>query len=268
MRKITPVLLAISASFLLFSCQKDESLSSLEEPISEATLSQIKAHGFGTSAVKKHEDGFLVEGDIVLTQEFLNSKPEGKLLRVAQAEQYRTTNLVTGTPRAITVSVSGRNVTQRLIDATKAAIDRYNAENLSLTFVYGGKKKVRGGINISVVTKSAELIAEAGFPTSDGSPYSSIKFNSQYNGAPLDFVTTVIAHELGHCIGFRHTDYMDRSYSCGGSPSNEGALDIGAIEIPGTPTGPDPNSWMLACLSGTTDRPFNANDKAALNHLY
>jgi hypothetical protein len=89
-----------------------------------------------------------------------------------------------------------------------------------------------------------------------------------YQNYSLGFMTTVIAHEVGHCIGFRHTDYMDRSYSCGGSPTNEGASNVGAILIPGTPSGPDAKSWMLSCLSATTDRPFNNNDKTALNYLY
>ena len=49
---------------------------------------------------------------------------------------------------------------------------------------------------------------------------------------------------------------------------NEGASTVGAILIPGTPTGPDAASWMLACLSSTTNRPFNNNDKTALSYLY
>jgi hypothetical protein len=81
-------------------------------------------------------------------------------------------------------------------------------------------------------------------------------------------VASILAHEMGHCIGFRHTDYMDRSFSCGGSPTNEGASTVGAIQIPGTPAGPDPNSWMLSCIGSGQNRPFNANDKTALNYLY
>jgi hypothetical protein len=80
-------------------------------------------------------------------------------------------------------------------------------------------------------------------------------------------MTTVIAHEIGHCIGFRHTDYMNRSYSCG-IGGNEGDGGVGANLIPGTPSGPDAASWMLACLSSTTDRTFNDNDVIALNYLY
>jgi hypothetical protein len=61
---------------------------------------------------------------------------------------------------------------------------------------------------------------------------------------------------------------MDRSYSCGGSPTNEGASTVGAIHIAGTPTGPDAKSWMLACISSGENRPFNANDKTALTTVY
>jgi hypothetical protein len=78
-----------------------------------------------------------------------------------------------------------------------------------------------------------------------------------------------MAHELGHCIGFRHTDYMNRSYSCG-SGGNEGqtTTGVGAVLIPGTPSGPDAKSWMLACIGSGVNRPFNSNDKVALAYLY
>ena len=89
-----------------------------------------------------------------------------------------------------------------------------------------------------------------------------------YGANPNEFyITSVLQHEMGHCIGFRHTDYFNRALSCGGSKSNERAGTIGAILIPGTPSGFDSESFMLACSAGT-DRTFNPNDKIALNYLY
>ncbi|WP_342039377.1 M57 family metalloprotease [Pontibacter indicus] len=38
--------------------------------------------------------------------------------------------------------------------------------------------------------------------------------------------------------------------------------------MPGTPTGADPNSWMLACIGTGVNRYFNANDRTALRYLY
>ena len=123
-----------------------------------------------------------------------------------------------------------------------------------------------GNINVRMISW-APYIASAGFPTG-GNPYFEVIFNKQYQNYSSGFLTTVLSHEFGHCIGFRHTDYMDRSFSCGGSPSDEGPSNVGAIHIPGTPTGPDAASWMLACLSATTNRPFNPNDQTALAFLY
>lgn len=257
-----PLAFLLIAGFAITSCKKDAKAPE-QEAISDATLAKIQDHGFGTSDVQKIEEGYLVEGDIVLTEEFLNSKPGGNLLRIANNEQYRTTLLVTGLPRNITISSSG-NISAALSSAIDAAIARYNAENLRITMT---RVSSGGNINIQLVN-GGNYIASSGFPTNNGNPYGTVKYNKQYQNYGAGFLTTVIAHEVGHCIGFRHTDYMDRSYSCGGSPVNEGASNVGAIFIPGTASGPDAKSWMLSCLSATTDRPFNNNDKTALAYLY
>lgn len=249
-------------SFTIFSCKK-EAKAPAQDEISQATLAKIYDLGFSTSNVQKIEEGYLVEGDIILTEANLNEAPTSPTLRIAEEEQYHTFNLVTGWPRNITVSSSG-TINAAVSSAIDGAIARYNAQNLGLTF---SRVASGGQINISTVN-SANYIASAGFP-SGGDPYNSISFNRTYESYSSGFLTTVICHEMGHCIGFRHTDYMRRRYSCG-SGGNEGqtSTGVGAVLIPGTPSGPDAASWMLACLSATTNRPFNSNDIIALNYLY
>ncbi|MGE0770478.1 MAG: M57 family metalloprotease [Cyclobacteriaceae bacterium] len=256
-------LVAIAGVMVMLSCQTDPMVA---EEIPQSDLDKISALGFGTKDVQRTDGGYLVEGDIILSSKDLYGASDRKTMRIAEVEQYHTFNLVTGAPRTIVITTSGRNVTQRLSDGIDGAIARYNAENLGITFVRGGTKG-GGDINIRVVN-TGQYIASAGFP-SGGDPYGEVKYARNYTNYSLGFVTTVIAHEVGHCIGFRHTDYMNRSYSCG-SGGNEGqeTSGVGAVHIPGTPTGPDAASWMLACLSSTTDRPFNANDKQALDYLY
>ncbi len=250
---------ALAAVVVMVSCQQDESFTSKE--ISQATLDKISALGFNTQDVQLAEDGYLVEGDIMLHDHDLENARTRTHLNAANVEQYRTTNLVSA-PRTITVSVSG-TVPAAFSTAVNNALARYNAENLGLTFT-----RVASGGNINIrIVNTRQYIASAGFP-SGGNPYNEIKYAKTYTTYSDGFMTTVVAHEIGHCIGFRHTDYMDRSYSCGGSTANEGASTVGAIHIPGTPTVADPGSWMLACLSASTNRPFNNNDKTALGYLY
>jgi predicted Zn-dependent protease len=261
MRKfIQPIAIAAIAIFVISSCSKDKQTQVMDE-IPQETIAKIAQLGYGTSSVQRIDEGYLVEGDIILTAKNLNESSNSPVLRVANVEQYRTTNLVTALPRTITVSTTSSNT--NISNAINAAIARYNAEGLQITF-----QRVTSGGNINIrVVNTNQYIASAGFP-SGGNPYNEVKYSRTYQNYSANFMTTVLAHEIGHCIGFRHTDYMDRSYSCGGAKANEGASTVGAINIPGTPTVADPNSWMLACLSATTNRPFNANDKVALNYLY
>ncbi|HMJ47281.1 MAG TPA: M57 family metalloprotease [Ferruginibacter sp.] len=263
MLKLLSFLMVVGILFA--SCKKDA--SNPQEEIPQATLLKIYEHGFGTFNVQKIEEGYLVEGDIILTEAFLNERPGGNFLRIANNEQYRTTNLVTA-PRAIKLALDSKLAAKAGYPQALAVVrDRYNAQNLTLTFSI-----VSSGADITFVEGHGSYLASAGFPTG-GRPYGSVKVNAQSIGTGntstfYNFLGTIMAHEAGHCIGFRHTDYMDRSYSCGGSYANEGASNVGAIYIPGTATGPDPKSWMLACISRNESRPFNANDRTALAYLY
>lgn len=262
---ICMVALSVSA------CKKDtKETQATTNEISQETLSQIKSLGFSTSDVRKAQDGYLVEGDILLTPEFLNSSSNSNFLRIASEEQYRTFNLVSS-PRTITIGTTGLG--QAYIDGAKLAISRYNAANISLKFQF--VTSGRPDITIKGFNEGPSggyiTLGSAGFPSRNGNPYREIQMNTNqyaYGANPsVTYVGSVIQHELGHCIGFRHTDYMNRSFSCGGTAVNEGASNVGAVHIPGTPTTADRGSWMLACSNGG-DQTFNANDIIALNYLY
>ncbi len=261
MRKLLS-LATLFVAVVLVSCEVTEVV---QDEISDTTLTQIRNLGFSTENVIRTDGGYLVEGDIILHDHDLVRSFTSKTLRIAEVEQYRTFNLVTGMPRTIRVGTSG-SVPTSVSNAINAAIVRYNNENLGLTF----QRVSSGTVDITVkIINGGSYIASAGFPDDNGNPYHTVNFNKRYANYSAGFLTTVLAHEIGHCIGFRHTDYMNRAYSCG-SGGNEGqeTTGVGAVHIPGTPTGPDANSWMLACLSSSTDRPFNANDKIALGYLY
>ncbi|GAA3943913.1 hypothetical protein GCM10022406_28100 [Hymenobacter algoricola] len=250
---------------VLSSCQKKEEVTTKDQ-ISEDTLSQIRLLGFTTADAKKVEGGYLVEGDILISDSDLKNKPENQFLRVGEEEQYRTNNLVSvGSGRTITLRVS-TSLPSAYVTATDEVIRRYNAQNLLIRF---SRVTSGGNILLTAAPSGSGYLASAGFP-SGGNPYGTVQVNSGAIGTAnaTTYIATILAHEVGHCIGFRHTDYAGRQYSCGGSPVNEGASTVGAVYIPGTPSGNDPNSWMLACIGTGANRPFNTNDVTALRYVY
>ncbi|WP_299820044.1 M57 family metalloprotease [uncultured Pontibacter sp.] len=256
---------AVVAALGFTSCQQEEEITNKEEA-SQEVLTQIKALGFSNQNVLKVDGGFVVEGDIFLSNNDLTAAHNTKALRVGEAEQYRTTNLVAVSgSRVITISMDPK-LPASYGPALDEAIARYNAEGLSITMQ---RVSSGGNIAISAAPRSAQYLASAGFPT-NGNPYNKVLVAERYIGKSpnTNWFATILAHEIGHCIGFRHTDYMDRSYSCGGGYTNEGASSVGAIQVPGTPAAADPNSWMLACIGSGQNRPFNSNDKIALDYLY
>lgn len=274
MKKITSsVLIACLASVSLFSCKKEARQP--DGGISTETLNQIQRLGFSTDNVQRTTGGYLVEGDIVLREDQLSANPTSPNLVIAQEEQYRTFNLVSATKHP-TIKIALNNSSAAHQAAFSAALDemvrRYNAEGLTINF-----QRVTTGADISIVAyyEVSNTLGFSGFPTSTGDPYNQVQMNTYWystgtTSTNINYIATIIAHEVGHCIGFRHTDYFNRALSCGGRKSNEGQANngVGAVLIPGTPSGADANSFMLACIGSNVNRPFNANDKIALSYLY
>lgn len=277
MKRLTRQFALICAVALTLTACKKEAAQIKADEVPQSDLALISNLGFSTDDVKKVSEGYLVEGDIVLTREQLNASPYSPNLIIAKEEQYRTFNLVSISKHPV-IKVALNNSSTQHEAAFSAALDeairRYNAEGLQITFT---RVSTSQSPDVTVVAyyQVSNTLGSAGFPTSTGDPYHEVKMNTYWYNTGTDatnvnYIGTIMSHELGHCIGFRHTDYMNRAYSCGGRRSNEGQSNtgVGAVHIPGTPTGGDPNSWMLACVGSNVNRPFNTNDKTALSYLY
>lgn len=264
MKYVLPVLTGFLL-LLFVSCTKNN----IPDPATDNIIvpdeikAKIAAMGLTSTGAYKVSGGYIAEGDIFLDDAMLSSMPEKQSIIVAGAEHYHTTNLVTGMPRVITIRYNGSLTS--VSNAINAAILRYNALPLQLKFarvIFGGD------IVVNNIT-GQPYIASSGFP-SGGNPYNTINFNIAYANWNANTLTSVLAHEMGHCIGFRHTDLACRQFSCGGSFVNEGDAGVGAVHIPGTPfdCSADPTSWMLACIGNGTNRPFDIYDIIALIYLY
>ena len=268
----TPVMVALCLATGFTACKKDAK-EVKQDQIPESTLNQIKALGFNTQHVLRTEEGYLVEGDILLTPADLDGIPTSHDIVYANEEHYRTNNLVNTTNYPtikVALSSSSSSHTAVFTAALDEAIRRYNAEGLKVKF-----QRVSSGQNITVDAyyQVSNTLGSAGFPSNNGAPYNRIRMNTYWystgtGSTNVNYIATIMSHEMGHCIGFRHTDYMNRSYSCGGAAVNEGASTVGAVYIPGTPSGPSANSWMLACTGSNQNRPFTSADRTALNYVY
>ncbi len=288
--------MAVAGLFAFTACQQPGEEIAFEDQIPEDVVRAVGNAGFDDQNIISSindegiVEGYIVENDIYFSLQDINNLRTPN--EIPTVEQYSTDNLVCG-PRVITIyapeegSSSGGGgkgkkggggsdgYSPAMIAGLDEAIARYNQENLEISF-----ERVTSSSGADIVmtrlNKRDErrgVLGSAGFPTSSCDPYGEIKMSgvleSSY-GLSTNGIATIIAHEMGHCIGFRHTDFFDRSISCGGSPSNEGDGGVGANHIPGTPTGADlqgNGSWMLSCTDGS-NRPFTNADKTALDYLY
>ena len=269
--------LALLLTGSIISCKKAPADDVNANALTQSEKDLIVAAGFnGNWAEKTAEGSYLIEGDILLTttqlQELVGVTSHEFV--VANEEHFRTTNVVSvpsSGQRTITVRLSS-GFPSYYSTGLDQALARYNNLNLRIRFqrVTTGGNIVISAANLGTSGGGCILGQASGFPSSSGNP--SPGFTLSTNSCATSYLNTankadeVMAHEIGHCIGFRHTDYMNRS-SCGQN-SNEGSAGVGAIQIPGTPgtvTGTY-NSWMMACTNGNPA--FGSADGTALNYVY
>jgi hypothetical protein len=182
-------------------------------------------------------------------------------------EQYRTTNLVGGGVSKICINPSGTfNNYANISSGLNGAISNYNSLGLQFTLARGPTTGCSANITIRISGTSPG--GSSGFP-SGGSPYGTINIGSGTNSYSVNVNKHVITHEIGHTVGMRHSDYYNRSISCGGSPTNEGSAGIGAILIPGTPSNATVGgSIMNSCFRSTETGNWTSTDKTAMWALY
>lgn len=271
---------AVVVAFAMVPSCTENDLAQKDGVVSEEVKAKFVELGFDVSDIRMVPDdnpltggsssmNYVLENDIVITPENLEAMSKSDVFhRGAVGEQYRTNNLVSGLPRTISVIgyTGGSNaLTTKMRTALQYAVDNYNALNTGLTFTltFGTNYP---SYDIVVYRVGGSAGGSAGFP-SGGDPYQFVQVFSQTNNYSTDVIEHVMTHEIGHCLGLRHTDYFNRSLSCG-SGGNEGDGGVGAVHVPGTPTGFDANSVMLSCFSSSENGEFGSYDVVALEYLY
>jgi len=178
-------------------------------------------------------------------------------------EQYRTTNLVGASVTKI--CVNGAAFSGVFSTALNLAIQNYSERSLRFSMARTPSTGCSFTINANIDPNMNGGVA--GFPA-NGLPFGSITIGGLLSQYGVDVIEHVITHELGHTIGFRHSDYYNRTISCG-TGGNEGAAGVGAIHIPGTPTNAAVGgSIMNACFRSSETGEFTGSDVTALLALY
>jgi hypothetical protein len=190
-----PLAIAGILSLTFTACKKDAKAPEGETPVaavSDAVRAQIRSLGFSDQDVKTTPDGYLVEGDILLTSADLQAgMPSTPELIYAQEEHYRTNNLV-NTSYYPTIKVALNNSSSAHQAAFSAALDeairRYNAEGLRVKF-----QRVSTGANTTVVAfyEVSNTLGSAGFPTSGGAPYSQVRMNTYHYSTGTGTTNTI-----------------------------------------------------------------------------
>lgn len=281
------LLLALGIS----SCKKSETPVIVDSPakveIDATMLAKIKELGFQTDNIRESGDYYVVEGDIRIAKSALSAtKSQEKQLNLGgKIAQGHTNQLILG--NLTNVVITQEDFDTRWFYAIREAVAAWNAiGNCRINLIHSYNQfyaPYTNSVTPNITVKKANLgtggFGEADFPTDAGQPGATLFVNpftnnvtstGADNGVPRSHEQDVymLIHEIGHCLGLRHTDYAVE-----GNYDKYGRY-VGVNVVPGTPsTGAswaDPSSVMNSGRLGTSNiwSGFSSYDVIAAQYLY
>lgn len=278
--------LAILLTLFLFMACEQEEIRKEEIPVNEIAQGDkdlIRALGFDISDLKDDGEFYVVENDILLRKDRLaDYKPAVPVVERdptnGRAEQARVDALISlANQRNITVFVDGTIPTggdddwRTEVQQAIADINAVPNSRIRMQYVTSAPADITirddaGALNDGswVWTGSSWAwtwtLAQAEWPLNGNAGFQ-VRIN---NNTDNNRVMTTgqkrhnIAHELGHCVGFRHTNWSGLGESTA----------TGIVGTPNTGSNPDPNSVMNGGTALNSWAGFSSYDQIAFSSTY
>lgn len=210
-----------------------------------------------------------------------------EFLRQSTKKQYRTQFLV-DTDRFSIINIYAfvgaapfglSTQSRRALEAAVKNWNRVKRNAINFDIVYGTDEFVDYDV-FEIAAFAEPNLGSSGlaeFPYSEGYPGSILIVDSEsvnLGNWSADALEHIFTHELGHTIGFRHTDWQTRRSCVEAGVAEQEEAENFAEWLPWTkPNIPgilyQKNSIMNACFNiNTTNGELNSNDKRGLQNMY
>lgn len=229
-----PVLtIVLSVSTLLFSCKKEETVT--KPQVAEGEIASLTSYltnqGFKAEDIQFKDGNFIVQNDILISQEDVAVRMKEGDSDVPQTEQWRNQYRVNvnynnnikiyiepSVPAAWKTAVKGAVANWNAVTNTRLAMSIVTTKSAAHTRIFMG-------------SEDANWVARAVLPASNGKPGTTVEINSKFNSMAASQKLFAITHEFGHTVGYLHTDQTNGIF-IPGTPSVDAKSVMNSFVLP------------------------------------